>query len=232
MQPSQPNKFDHDLHARTKDETDFWGQIRRTVNGRSVDEAQIAMIINRIREKLALQNDDFLLDLACGNGALSSRLFSGLAGYQGVDFSARLIEVASKYFAEYPRFTFAHSGASEYIDSENDPCRYTKALCYGSFSYFRPEHACNVLAKLNKEFINVTRFFIGNLPDKDLAEKFYGERKITPQELTDNESPIGIWRSRDEFIALARDHGWTAEISVMPEDYYAAHYRYDVLLTR
>lgn len=232
MQPNQDNKFDHDLHARSKDETDFWGQIRRTVNGKSVDEVQIAMIVGRICEKLALQKGDVLLDLACGNGALSSRLFERLNGYHGVDFSARLIEVANKYFAVPPRYTFANSGAAEYTEEETDPLRYNKVLCYGSFSYFRPEHAINILRELNKKYSNVTHIFIGNLPDKALADRFYGVGKVNSLELVDNESPIGIWRTRDEFIELAQDHGWSAEISTMPEDYYAAHYRYDVLLTR
>lgn len=232
MQPSQPNKFDHDLYARTKDDTDFWGQIRRTVNGKPVDEAQIVMIISRIREKLALQKDDFLLDLACGNGALCSRFFSDLTGYQGVDFSARLIEVANKFFAAPPRCTFVHSGVSEYIDTLIEPHRYTKVLCYGSFSYFSSEHAANVLYKLHEKFTNVTHVFIGNLPDKERAEKFYDDGKVNLLELVDNESPIGIWRNRDEFTALAQDYGWRAEVSVMPDDYYAAYYRYDILLTR
>jgi cyclopropane fatty-acyl-phospholipid synthase-like methyltransferase len=232
MKTTQVNKFDHDLHARTKDEADFWGQIRRTVNGKAVDETQITMIIDRIYEKLALKQDDVLLDLACGNGALSSRLFDSLKGYHGVDFSARLIEVASKYFAAPPQYAFTNSGASEYIDEETDPDRYSKVLCYGSFSYFHPEHAANVLDKLYRKFTNVTHVFIGNLPDKALAEKFYGLGKVNSLELEDNESPIGIWRDREEFIALAQDHGWRSEITVMPESYYAAHYRYDVLLTR
>jgi cyclopropane fatty-acyl-phospholipid synthase-like methyltransferase len=232
MQHNQPRKFNHDQHARTKDETDFWGQIRRTVNGKPVDETQIAMIIDRIIEKLTLRKSDVLLDLACGNGALSNRFFNRINAYQGVDFSERLIEVANKYFASPPDYTFLCSGASEYVDSGTKKERFTKALCYGSFSYFHPEHAENVLRKLQKDFKNITHIFIGNLPDKKLAEEFYGKNKVNPQELPDNESPIGTWRSRDEFIEMAKRHGWKAEISVMPDRYYASYYRYDALLTR
>ena len=232
MQHNQPNKFDHDQHARTKDETDFWGQIRRTVNGKPVDETQIAMIIDRIIEKLALQKSDVLLDLACGNGALSNRVFNRINAYHGVDFSERLIEVANKYFASPPDYTFVCSGASEYVDSEREKERFTKALCYGSFSYFHAEHAENILRKLQKDFENITHIFIGNLPDKELAEEFYGKNKVNPQELLDNESPIGSWRSRDEFIEMAKRYGWKPKISVMPTQYYASYYRYDVLLTR
>jgi len=228
----QHNKFDHDLHARSKEENDFWGQIRRTVNGQPVDEEQVAMIVDRIHAKLAIQEGDFLLDLACGNGALSSRLFPALTGYHGVDFSARLVEIACKHFATAPKVSFSHSDASEYIASEAHPERFTKMLCYGSFSYFRQEDAANVLCQLNNRFKNVSKAFIGNLPDKNLAEKFYGANRPNFSELLDNESPIGIWRSPDEFITLANAYGWNAEVSVMPEKYYAAHYRYDILLTR
>ncbi len=232
MQLNQPIKFDHDQYARSKADNDFWGQIRRTVNGKPVDEEQINLIIERILAKLSIENGDILLDLACGNGALSSRLFSRLTGYRGVDFSAKLIEVANKYFSQDNKFTFTHSGASEFIDVDSNPDRYTKVLCYGSFSYFREEHAANVLAKLYNQYRNVSRVFIGNLPDKDLAEEFYGKGKVNPAELLDNESPIGIWRSRENFVALAKKYGWNAEVSVMPEYYYAAHYRYDILLVR
>jgi cyclopropane fatty-acyl-phospholipid synthase-like methyltransferase len=232
MQPTPLNKFDHDAHARSKKETDFWGQIRRTINGKPVDEEQISMIASCIQDKLELSSTDSLLDLACGNGALSSRLFELLDSYQGVDFSPHLIGIANKYFSSVPKFVFVNKDASNFVDVEDNPQRFTKVLCYGSFSYFRPEQAANVLKKIHAEFINVSRVFVGNLPDKNLAEKFYGLGKVNAAELLDNESPIGIWRNQAEFIALAEEHGWKVEISTMPSHYYAAHYRYDALLTR
>lgn len=225
-------KFDHDKHASSRDETDFWGQIRRTVNGRPVDESQISMIVEEIAVKLSLAGNDVLLDLACGNGALSSRLFPQLSGYLGIDSSPSLIGVAWKYFQRQPDFRFTISGASEYVDAETEPLVFTKALCYGSFPYFSPVHADNVLTLIHRKFANVERFFIGNLPDRLRAEAFYGAGNVDPVELSDYESAIGIWRSPGEFADLARAHGWKATISSMPGTYYAAHYRYDVLLTR
>ena len=52
------------------------------------------------------------------------------------------------------------------------------------------------------------------------------------EELADHQSAIGIWRTRDEFTRLADDAGWDSQIRVMPTGSWAAHYRYDVLLTR
>jgi cyclopropane fatty-acyl-phospholipid synthase-like methyltransferase len=232
MNNTHYRKFDHDLHARSKSDTDFWAQIRRTVGGKSVDEEQIALILSAIRSALDLRTDDFLLDLACGNGALSSQLFKEITGYRGVDFSPRLIEVAERFFAVPPAFNFSLSGAAEYLQQDSDPARYTKVLCYGSFSYFNASDAGLVLRQLNQRFKNVQRVFIGNLPDKKRADKFFPNGLINDQEILDYESAIGIWRSTNEFLELASSNGWTATITNMPANYYAAHYRYDVLLSR
>jgi cyclopropane fatty-acyl-phospholipid synthase-like methyltransferase len=225
-------KFDHDLHARTQAETDFWAQIRRTVNGKPVDEAQITQILQAICGALDFESGDCLLDLACGNGALSSQLFDRLQAYRGVDFSPRLVEVATRHFAKPPAFDFVLSGAAPYVQREDDPERYTKALCYGSFSYFSEPDARTVLEGLHSRFGNISRVFIGNLPDKDRADRFFRDGHVNAAEIKDHESAIGIWRSPQEFIELAQTCGWQASISRMPESYYAAHYRYDALLTR
>lgn len=232
MSTPMPNKFDHDAHARSKPDTDFWGQIRRTVNGQPVGEDQIDMIVQRIQEQLELAPGDTLLDLACGNGALASRFFGPLAGYLGVDFSPRLIEVAQKFFAQPPRVAFCTSGAAEHVQAEAEPERYTKVLCYGSFSYFSKADARTVLHALATRFTRVSHVFIGNLPDRERAHRFYTPDRLNPAELDDHESPIGIWRTPQAFIDLARAEGWKAEVSTMPSEYYAAHYRFDILLTR
>jgi SAM-dependent methyltransferase len=232
MNTEKYRKFDHDLHARTQDETDFWAQIRRTVNGKPVDQEQINQILNSISSALDFTPNDYLLDLACGNGALASHLFDKFQAYQGVDFSPRLIAVATQYFAKPPLFDFVLSGAAPYVQMATEPERYTKALCYGSFSYFSEEDALEVLHVLNHKFTKISRLFIGNLPDKNRADQFFLNGNVNPVEIKDHESAIGIWRSPDEFIELALSCGWHAKISRMPESYYAAHYRYDVLLTR
>jgi len=178
-----------------------------------------------------MKSDDTLLDIACGNGALSHLLFDSCAGYLGVDLSGHLISVAKANFEAVPNYQFTQQGGSEYVRSESRPERFSKVLCYGSFSYFSAADAAEVLRTLFEKFGNVRAVFIGNLPDKDRATEFY-KKQPDSQELADCCSQIGIWRTRSEFTQLASDAGWKVKFSTMPARFYASHYRHDALLTR
>ncbi len=225
-------KADNWEHHRTLDRDDLWRQVRRTVNGKPVSEEQIAMIVQAIRSKLQLRADDIMLDLACGNGALGSYLIDDCAMINGVDWSEYLIGVANSRFAVPDRTTFLVDDAAHYIENEPDPTRFTKVLCYGAFSYFSEADSVRVLTGLARRFVNVERIFVGNLPDAARADRFYPTGKDSGKELRDHSAPIGIWRSESELRVLGSMTGWKLEITIMPSDFYAAHYRFDAVLTR
>lgn len=217
-------------HAAACAPDDFWGQIKRSVGGAPVGEDQIAMIVRAIRDGLTLHADDVLLDLCCGNGALSDRIFDLCQGGIGVDFSRVLIEVAHKNFERLPSRRYLYDDAVKFALETADAGRFTKALCYGSFQYLTALDAEQLLRALRERFANVGCLFIGNLPDRALTREFYGDRYVAGVE-TDNESPLGIWRTVDEFSDLARRTGWRMNARRMPAAFYSAHYRYDAVLT-
>jgi SAM-dependent methyltransferase len=225
-------KSDYKEYPKTLAADDLWGQVRRTVNGRPVSDEQIAMIVQAIRAGLQLRSDDVLLDLACGNGALSSYLFDDCAAVHGVDYSDYLIQVARERFTLAGRTGFEVDDAAGYVRREPDPMRFTKVLCYGSFMFFPQADAAAVLAGLHRRFARVRRIFIGNLPDKDRAHLFYPPGKDYQAELSDPAAQIGIWRSEREWEALADATGWQLRLSRMPQDFYAARYRFDAILDR
>lgn len=230
--PADYPTVDYDQHARTCAPDDFWAQVKRTRNGTPVPDAHIDMIVEAIRRGLALGPDDVVLDLACGNGALSQRLFESCAGLVGVDLSAYLIEVANRHFARQPDYSFVERGVAEYLEEEPQPERFTKVVCYGSFAYFAHADALAALHFLNRRFTRVDAIFIGNLPDLERKDAFYGARTPDPRELVDPRSQIGIWRTRAEFKAMAASAGWDVAFLEMPPEFYSAHYRYDALLRR
>lgn len=223
---------DYDIHARTCAPDAFWAQVKRTVHGKPVSEEQIALIVEQIKTQLALTPNDVLLDLACGNGALSDRLIDSCAGLFGVDISDYLIQVAHEHFSKPSRVDFAACGVVQYLEEEVDPARFTKVLCYGSFMYFSDDDARATLALVNERFNNVETFFIGNLPDRERFKAFYSQRDPAPGELDDPKALIGIWRSRETFAAMADDAGWEMVSAAMPEGFYSTHYRYDAVLRR
>jgi cyclopropane fatty-acyl-phospholipid synthase-like methyltransferase len=222
----------HKEYPKTCAADDFWGQIKRTVNGKPVAQEQIDLIINAVLSGLNLTQADILLDLGCGNGALSRYFFPHLSGMLGVDFSAYLIEIAKQYFERKPFFIFFEGDIVSFVNKEASPDIFTKALCYGTFAYLSLQNARILLETMHRRFINVELFFIGNLPDKEKIDAFYKPGVDYAALINDNASPIGVWRSQDEMQRLAAETGWIAEIRRMPASFYAAHYRYDVLLRR
>ena len=67
------SEYDYTERPKLFDKNDFWRQVRRTINGKPVDETQINLIINQVCTILSLNKNDDLLDLGCGNGALTTR---------------------------------------------------------------------------------------------------------------------------------------------------------------
>jgi SAM-dependent methyltransferase len=225
-------KSDYKEYPKTLDPGDFWGQVRRTIHGRRITEAEVDVMVSAIRSGLDLRPADVVLDLACGNGALSSRLFPDCSGLVGIDASEYLIEVAKTNFERSPRFTFLLDDAAHYVEAESEPGRFSKVLCYGSFSYFSYDEARRVLTALSARFVNAKKVFIGNLPDRDRASSFFPPGVDYARDLGDHGSQAGIWRSSEEWHQLAAATGWASRISFMPEDFFNAHYRFDVILER
>jgi cyclopropane fatty-acyl-phospholipid synthase-like methyltransferase len=223
-------KYDYIEYPKSLPEDDYWGQVRRTVNGKPVAETQIAMIVNAIQLGLELESSDKILDIACGNGALSSRLYDSCEYLHGIDFSPYLIHIAQTRFQIDKKSTFSLADAASYVQTETNLSRFNKSLCYGSFSYFSQNDAYLTLFHLKKRFKNIERVFIGNLPDRNKAHLFYPSEKDYSQELKDHQSQIGIWRSEEEFNELAESAGWRFMSRKMPTDFYGSHYRYDAIL--
>jgi cyclopropane fatty-acyl-phospholipid synthase-like methyltransferase len=228
----QHKNFDYIEYPKSLPVDDFWGQVRRTVNGKPVDESQIVMIVDAIKSGLNLDQSDKLLDIACGNGALSSRLFDCCENLHGIDFSPYLIHVAKTQFQVENKSTFLLADAASYVKTETDLSRFNKSLCYGSFSYFSEDDAHSILLNIHKKFTKIERLFIGNLPDRSKAHLFYPAGKDYSEDLRNHQSQIGIWRSQEEFCELAESTGWRIIVSNMPPAFYGSHYRYDAILYR
>ena len=220
----------HDYLERPKTcaSDDFWDQVRRTVNGKPLQQEQLDLIFCMIRQALRFQPDDVLLDLCCGNGRLGFEFFDEVREYLGVDFSRVLIEIARKNFERPPTHKFLLQSAQEYCQEAPHPEQFTKLLCFGSFSYFPEQEAHAMLSLLRRRFTSLKRLFISPVPEEDNADTFFNGREALPTD--DHTSAIGRWYTRDSFTKLAESCGWKITILNMPPTSYQAHYRFSVIL--
>jgi cyclopropane fatty-acyl-phospholipid synthase-like methyltransferase len=225
-------KFSYDEHAKTCAINDLHGQILRTSKGKPIDESQIQLIINSIKLGLHLNKDDILLDLGCGNGSISHHLFDYCKGYMGVDISNYLIDVAKKFFQRKPDYCFISYSVIDYVKKEQFPEHYTKSLCFAAFQYFSDKDAITLLTLIRERFTNISSIFIGNIPDKEQNALFYLHKCPSEEELTDINTAVGKWRTKLEVKSLAQTAGWNCSLSRMSSEFYAASYRYDVVLSR
>ncbi|WP_114990348.1 class I SAM-dependent methyltransferase [Synechococcus sp. UW179A] len=228
------NFFDHDTYARSRPKEDFWGQIKRTVRGEPADENQIKFITKAITNGLKLERNDNIIDFCCGNGALSSRLKNSVSKLKGIDNSEYLISIAKEFFEESPDISFMHSEIIDFLNSSTptEASKYSKSLCYGSFSYLEQTIIDNILDQFNLKFKAISRFYIGNIPDRSRADVFFKDSIPQNADLASCKSVIGKWWTKSEIRALSEKYNWEATIIDMPEAFYASAYRFDVILSR
>jgi SAM-dependent methyltransferase len=222
----------YDEHAKRCAPTDLLGQVRRTVGGEPVDERQIDFIVASVLRNLEIEERDVLLDLCCGNGLITNQIFKACSGGVGVDLGSYLIGIAKANFERLPERAYVVDDVEHFAATAVAPGRFTKALCYGSFMYISDSAAVKVLRDLHDRFENVTRVLLGNLPDKARLRDYFADDTYVEGIENDHEATTGRWRAESEICNLAWASGWDAAISRMPKGFFAAHYRFDVILTR
>lgn len=228
---SEASKFLYDEFARQIGNVNLQKQVRRTIRGETIPQEQIDMILTAIRDGLDLKAEDSLLEIACGNGALSQSFMAQCAAYLGTDISKYLIDVAKKHFESPPRIRFEQAEAITCLEGLSDPRTYNKLLCYAAVQYFPDQMVVALLQIIQRRLPTMTRLFFGNLPDLEQAQLFFENSLPERAVLKSDETPIGIWRTQKEFRALCKDGGWDVSFQRMPEAFYASSYRYDAILT-
>jgi len=223
------SKYDYEERAAAQDRNDYWGQVRRTINGKPVSDDQIELICDAIRQGLDLSPEDKLIDIGCGNGALTHRFRGEVSKVLGVDRSEYLISVANENFHD-GNIEYVVGDALSVLRSVEDIYQYNKALLYGVFSFFDDVLALSFFEHISNES-NIKKIFIGNVRDRALAERFY-KRPVSDSELDDNKSSMGKWRTREYFIDMANRFKWKVEFSKMPKEFYAHEYYFDVKMYR
>jgi SAM-dependent methyltransferase len=229
--PLKSHRFYKEFPATCRRD-DLWGQVKRTINGEAVSQDQIDILVNHVISTLNLQRTDVLLDLCCGNGALSDLLFDRCSRGVGVDFSEFLVEIAKEKFERIGSRDYHLADVVTFVQVTPDAATFDKILCSSGLQYLTDGEVETLFLAMNKRFTKVDRALFANLPDLSRFHEFCRPESYREGLESDLDTAIGIWRHSQDLLAMANAAGWSAKIGRMSKTYYASYYRYDLLLIR
>lgn len=210
---------------------DLGKQVGRTFQQVSYSEGQLDLVVSRLLTLVDASADKILLDLACGNGMVTSRLASHVRRITAVDFSRPLIEVArTRCACSNVDYIVGDAVALEGVHD-----RYDCVVISAAFQFFDTRQARNMLQGLAGVVADRGRIVLGDVADGDRIWKFYrgaGGRVRYVFDLVRQRPIIGHWWRSAALRRIAREAGWTTAIHYQPTDLPNHYFRYDAVLRR
>jgi cyclopropane fatty-acyl-phospholipid synthase-like methyltransferase len=213
--------------------TEFARQVKYTVGGKPVPEAELQASIALIRTRLEVGSSDTVLDLCCGNGLVTSELAKICGEVLGVDFSPTLIDVARDAHTA-PNTTYVCQGASEFLTTpETTGRRFSKILMNGGLQYFKVGDLPVLINGMRNVLSDSGIILLTNVPDLRRKSVFYNtaRRKLrNVWERARGRDQMGTWWDMAMVERVAQNHGLDCRFFVTHSQ-MAAPYRFDVRMT-
>lgn len=215
-------------------ETEFLQQVHKTVAGQPITQAQFAAQLSDIKNALELSKDDYVLDMCCGNGIITTEMAEFCHAIVGVDFSDPLIEIANKYNKPENATYYCMSVLDKKITSiSNKP--FTKIFMYEALQHFSKDDF-RTLLEIIMEISNPNSVtFFGGIPDIDKLWDFYDTEERREQYRimkSKNQEAIGTWWEKNEIIDVCLQNGFKCEIVLQNSILHSSRYRFDACLTK
>ena len=206
-------------------------------SARRVGNPDFDVIAHDIIDKVHFEPEDVVLDVCCGNAALTKRIAPHCKKIYGVDFSETLLKTAEQTMMEEQVMNMElHRADALQIDEMFAPDSFDKSYCYFSFQYFNLHNRMQLLEKLSRVTKRKGWIFIGDIPDRtrmwnfyESKGKFYREKLSHLLKFKEGECDLGWWVDPKEIILWCERNKLSASI-MSQENLPHAHYRFDVLI--
>lgn len=205
-------------------------QVGKTFHGVPYSPREIDATVERLISLLRPGPGQQLLELACGNGMLTSRVAEHFDRVTAVDFSAPLIDAA--------RRTFARQNV-EYVLGDalglglEGP--FSRVLMHCAFQYFSPEDAGRLLALLRRVLASDGIAVLGDVADGDRIWNFYrgiSGRARFAIDAVRRRPIIGHWWRPSALRRLAARSGFDLDVRYQEPALPNHYFRYDAVLVR
>src|ERR1051325_9166966 len=154
------------------EETEFLKQVGKTISGQPITRAQLDAQISDICKALDIHSKDFLLDMCCGNGVITTEISRLCDSIVGIDFSEPLIRIAQKYNnpnnVTYVCISALDDGVKQIADKP-----FTKIYMYEALQHFHEDDLPRLLNSIKEISSQDALIFIGGIPDLDRLWDFY-----------------------------------------------------------
>lgn len=218
-------------------DTQYFKQVGKTVNGAPISQQQYETLITDIETLLALNEQDHVLDLCCGNGLITSELAKKCHDIVGVDFSDVLICRANET-KQGQNIKYIHLDARKIKAlSAEYPGYFTKVLWYEALAFFDKNDLYEILEALKAITTGDALILIGSVLDAERKWNFFDtwSRKINyivNIVLLGREVGLGKWWHRKEIEKAGKKLGFKYELHYQNKILHTAHYRMDIKLSR
>ncbi|MEI8207448.1 MAG: bifunctional GNAT family N-acetyltransferase/class I SAM-dependent methyltransferase [Kiritimatiellales bacterium] len=207
-------------------------QVERTINKKPINDAQFKIVYERIVMALSLEKNDVVLDLCCGNGAVTEKIANYVDSITGVDFSQPLLDVANTLKSNNVNY-ICGSVLDDSLVKLIKNRKFKKVYMNTGLQHF----AENDFSKLLDNFLMLSApkaiFFITDIPEKKNLRVFYNteERLKEYYERTANGTEaIGTWWDREFLVETAMKKGLILEALDQSADSQMSHYRFDAMI--
>lgn len=208
-------------------EDDPFSQVGRTLDKQPMSKVMFLKTAAFIIEKLELEAHHVVLDLCCGNGLFSAVLAPRCQRVVGVDFSEKFI---ADMKVRAPKNVTAL--VRDALEVEFQTTSFHRILFAAALQQFTQAQVIRFFKALFRWLKPGGILLVTDILDAQRIWDYYNsqEREDVYFQRTMEEAPVlGTWLDRLWLEKLARHAGFSqAQALDQPDDYWYAHYRFDL----
>lgn len=204
-------------------------KIGRTINGIPISNEKWETVLNDLAFHLQLENEDVILDIAAGSGAIAIPFSEKVKNVTAIDISQKLLDSIENR----SNLNKINSDIRKYEFEENS---FSKIIFYFALQHFTEQETVVLFSKIYKWLKPGGICFIGDIPDIDRKFTFFNsvEREtVYFNQISTGNPIIGTWFKKDFMLKLANWSGFSKCIALdQPKEYINSHYRFDIKLIK
>ena len=217
-------------HAKASQNAEAQIQVLRTLNNKPINPDVFNSIMDSIVRLIEPESDKNLLDLCCGNGLITRKLFKMFRTVTAVDLSEEFVSQLNDHTENTITALAADARTCEFPGRSFD-----RILLYAGLQYFSESETVDLFIRLRRWVREGGLVVIGDIPDATRRWNFFNTSKRENayfESLRERKPIVGNWFEASWLKHLSHYAGFaSATVHLQPQTFPYQHYRFDIVLT-